>query len=69
MTSESKPTDMSPDARFDELASILAAGVLRLRTSRNRSAERPEATSTNVLETGPNCLEVPRETVLSVPRG
>jgi len=33
--------DPSPDARFTEIASILARGLLRLKSSRNLASESP----------------------------
>jgi len=55
-------TAPSPDARLHELATILAAGVLRLpRPGASCSLEiSPESSET--------CLEVPAPTVLTVPR-
>jgi len=58
------PAELSPDERRHELARILAAGLLRLR-SRPRLAEPPYAPPKNL---APG-LEVPRKTVLSVHPG
>lgn len=52
------PALLSPDARLDELASVFAAAILRLRT---RAALATESD----LNDGSTCLEVSSETVLS----
>lgn len=60
------PAAMTPDERLRELASILAAGVLRLRS---RAALPADPGPENLPESGQDCLEVPAETVLSVHTG
>ena len=61
------PSSLTPDERRSEVASILAAGVLRLHA---RAAilgdELPAEISP---ESATTCLEVPAETVLSVIHG
>jgi hypothetical protein len=61
---------LTDDERLREVARILAAGVLRLGA---RAALPPAAVQVPgpqfLPETGPNCLEVPPETVLSVHTG
>ena len=56
-------TRLSPDDRFREVASILAAGISRLRQSSALSSENAEK---NLAESSPDGLEVPAETRLSV---
>lgn len=71
MISAISPTTLSPEQRLGELATILAAGVLRLRdrNSRGAAAVVPAPTSIRA-ESVAKGLEVPAETVLSVaPRG
>jgi len=63
MSNCADPTRLSPDERFREVATILAAGVLRLR---QRSALSTENSEENVPESSPDGLEVPAETRLSV---
>jgi len=58
------PAELSPDERRHELARILAAGLLRLRSRRQR-VDQPES----ALESTADGLEVSRETVLSVHAG
>jgi hypothetical protein len=81
MRPESDPARMTADQRLREVAAILAAGLLRLRDraalptdplafrplprGEGRGAGGPE----NLSETGPDGLEVPSETVLSVHTG
>jgi hypothetical protein len=60
---------VAEDDRLREIARILAGGVLRLRA---RVALPPAVqlpAPQILLESGPNCLEVPPETVLSVHTG
>jgi hypothetical protein len=61
---------LTDDERLREVARILAAGVFRLR---NRAALPPATTrladTQILLESSPNCLEVPSETRLSVHTG
>ncbi len=55
--------EMTPDERLEELASILAMGILRLR----RRSALPAATDVKILpESSSEGLEVPVETRLSV---
>ena len=66
-----RPSDgdslMTPEARLHELASILAAGILRrLTRSVAPKAERP---SDDLEKSGSARLEVPDKTVLSVHTG
>jgi hypothetical protein len=61
---------LTPDERRSEVATILAAGVLRLcarmlPTTDAASRSAPE----NPAESASSCLEVPAETVLSVHNG
>ena len=58
---------LTPDERRSEVASILAAGVLRLcaRTLPATDAASHSAPE-NLVESASSCLEVPAETVLSV---
>jgi hypothetical protein len=56
--------------RCREVAGILAAGVLRLRSRAALPAvSRPCSDPENLLDSVPNCLEVSAETVLSVHTG
>lgn len=61
---------LTPDERRAEVASIMAAGILRLRA---RTLPASDATghsaSENPEESASSCLEVPDETVLSVHNG
>lgn len=60
---------LTPDERRAEIASILAAGILRLRA---RAALPGDETAGNGEDLGENvssCLEVSSETVLSVQHG
>ena len=63
MSNCADPTRLSPDERFREVATILAAGISRLRQG---SALSSENTETNRAESSPDGLEVPAETRLSV---
>jgi hypothetical protein len=58
--------DMTPDERMEEVASLLATGILRLR----RRSALPAASDLKILpESLPDGLEVPVETRLSVRAG
>jgi hypothetical protein len=57
---------LSPDERLREVASILAAGVLRLR---QRAALLADDAQTKSAKSSAAGLEVPDETVLSVHTG
>ena len=60
----------SDDERIREVASILATGILRLRSRVALSAcADPDKFSENPENIGPTCLEVPDETVLSGDNG
>jgi hypothetical protein len=61
--------DMTENDRLREIARILAAGVLRLRARVALPPAVPPPAPQILPETGPNCLEVPPETVLSVHTG
>jgi hypothetical protein len=56
--------DLTENDRLREIARILAAGVLRLRARVALPAVQLPARKI-LPENGPNCLEVPPETVLS----
>jgi hypothetical protein len=64
-----EPDPMTAEERLHAIATILAAGVLRLRAL----AALPDRTVLSapkiLTESGPNCLEVPGETRLSVQDG
>lgn len=63
-------TDLTADGRLREVASILAAGVLRLRARAALPTDSGDDSGRqNPLESGQDCLEVPTETVLSVHTG
>ncbi len=58
------------DERRSEVASILAAGVLRLCARTLPATEATEHSAPeNLAESASSCLEVPDETVLSVHNG
>jgi hypothetical protein len=58
--------DMTPDERLEEVASLLATGILRL----GRRSALPAASDQQILpESLPDGLEVPAETRLSVRAG
>lgn len=61
------PSFLTPDQRRSEVASILAAGVLRLRARAALAGDDPGPE--NPPDSGLTCLEVPDETVLSVHNG
>jgi hypothetical protein len=61
---------LTPDKRRSEVASILAAGVLRLCARTLPATDPPKhSASDNSAESASSCLEVPTETVLSVHNG
>lgn len=60
------PTPLTPDQRREEVANILAAGVLRLHA---RAALAPQCTPKKSPELTTGRLEVSDETVLSVHNG
>ena len=60
-------TFLTPDERLDEVASIFAAGLLRLRARAALPGDDP--TPEILPDSGPTFLEVPAETVLSVHSG
>ena len=61
------PASMTPEERLVEVAAILAAGVLRLRSRAAVSA--PVGLPESSQESGRNCLDDCRETRLSGHRG
>jgi hypothetical protein len=67
----SEDTDLlTPDERFTEVASILAAGILRLHTRAALSEDTTNHSAPeNLAESASPGLEVSDETVLSVPNG
>jgi hypothetical protein len=61
---------LTPADRRREVAAILATGLLRLSARAGLAADLGEHSALgNPPESGPTCLEVPPETVLSVPAG
>lgn len=70
MRPETDPACMTADERLREVAAIFAAGLLRLR-ARSALPTNPgqDSAPKNVPESGPDCLELPDETVLSVHTG
>jgi hypothetical protein len=61
---------LKPDERRAEVASILAAGVLRLCARTLPTADVPSHSAPQIpAESASSCLEVPAETVLSVHNG
>jgi hypothetical protein len=66
MRSTDDPSSLAPDARRSEVASILAAGILRLHAHMAIPGDVPPEISPN---SATACLEVPAETVLSVIHG
>ncbi len=61
---------LTPDERRSEVASILAAGVLRLSAKLLSAADAGQHSAPkNLAEPATSCLEVPAETVLSVHNG
>jgi hypothetical protein len=70
MRPETDPARMTAGERLREVAAILAAGVLRLRSRAALPADSDEHCGPkNPLESGQDCLEVSAETVLSVHTG
>jgi hypothetical protein len=67
MRSCEDPEFLSADERFSELAAILAAGILRLRV--RAALPGAEAAPEISANSGAACLDVRRETVLSVLAG
>ncbi len=75
------PAAMTADERLREVASILAAGILRLRSRAALPDDcltlrplpegegRGEGAPKNPPESGQDCLEVPGKTVLSIHTG
>jgi hypothetical protein len=64
------PAAMTADEQLREVASILSAGILRLRSRAALSADSGEQSGPNKpLESGEDCLEVSAETVLCVHTG
>ena len=62
--------DGDPAHRVLEVAAILAAGVIRLRSRVALPVAPDEHSAVKVLpDSGQDCLELPGETVLSVTRG
>jgi hypothetical protein len=64
MRSFNDPSSLTPDERFSEVASILAAGVLRLHA--RAALSHNNAGREKSLDSGPAGLDVPEKTVLSV---
>lgn len=61
---------LTSDERRSEVASILATGVLRLCARTLPATDVPSHSAPeNPVESASSCLEVPAETVLSVPNG
>ena len=58
---------LTPDERLSEVASILAASILRLRSRAALNGDDPDPEKPQ--ESGVSCLEVSSETVLSVHTG
>ena len=58
----SRPAEVPPEHRRAEIIAILAAGLARLIQSAQPPGEK-------LSESGPICLELPRETRLSVSAG
>ena len=63
LISTDPPSSLSPVARRSEIAAILAAGIVRLKS---RSAIVALDQSENSLELPTACLDVPSKSVLSV---
>jgi hypothetical protein len=64
------PATMTADERLREVAAILAAGILRLRSRAALPTDPGQVFGPkNLPESGQDCLEVCGETVLSVHRG
>jgi hypothetical protein len=70
MYSLDDPKVLTPDERLQEIAGILAAGILRLRSRAALPTESDEQSGRpNSRESDQDCLEVPGDTVLSVQTG
>ena len=67
MRSFADPASMTPDERLSEVASIFAAGILRLHARAALSCDNP--TPEKSQNSAPPGLELSGETVLSVNRG
>jgi hypothetical protein len=63
------PSNMSPDQRRRTLVSVFAAGVLRLRQRQLLSVITSKKPRKTAAKSTDRRLEVPGETVLSVPTG
>lgn len=63
------PAAMTADERLREVAAILAAGILRLRSRAALPDPGQLSGPKNPPKSGQDCLEVSGETVLSVHRG
>ena len=64
------PATMSPSQRRQEIAAILARGVLRLRQCRENSPDlQPSRTIEKASESGQNCLDGLAKTSPHVPAG
>jgi hypothetical protein len=59
MRPDADSPSLTPEDRFREVAAVLAAGLLRIH------ARAPAAVPEKSLNSSPNCLELPVETVLS----
>jgi hypothetical protein len=70
MRPDADPAFLTTAERFRELAGILAAGILRLRDRAALAADPGQVPGPeNLPKTGPDGLEVPAETLLSVHTG
>jgi hypothetical protein len=70
MQPDQDPAALAPEERLREVATILAAGLLRLRARTALPAGLDEHPGPkNPRKTGQDCLEVGAETVLSVHTG
>lgn len=70
MRSDADPAYMTPDERLREVASIFAAGLLRLRARVALPTEPgQDSDAKNLPKSSQDCLEVSPETVLSVHTG
>ena len=67
MRSFADPASMTPDERLSEVASIFAAGILRLHARAALSCDNPPPEKSQ--NSAPPGLELSDETVLSVNRG
>jgi len=70
MRSDADPAHMTPDERLREVASIFAAGLLRLRARTALSTDPGQnPNAENLSKTGQDSLELSAETSLSVHTG